>query len=214
MGGKPSCKCRLLIFSLKEIWLSFRVCDENVRLFSVFAFLASWKTAKIVMEKSWNFIIRFLWEPCTKSAGSVLLCQQHALDGCVVFRIEPTCSCLCVPSRHTLLTSLEMRPLVISRYEFTSSLSMQSCMRICLCKWSYHSVCMPKTSFQALTLAMCPLSRMPFWGCRASSGHHNLFSTGPWGQWFFLLVLRMPPLFLLGIGKTRKATLIRTYFLL
>ena len=31
---------------------------------------------------------------------------------------------------------------------------------------------------------------------------------------FFFLVLRMPPLFLLGIGKTRKATLIRTYFLL
>ena len=29
---------------------------------------------------------------------------------------------------------------------------------------------------------------------------------------FFFLVLRMPPLFLLGIGKTRKATLIRTYF--
>ena len=28
---------------------------------------------------------------------------------------------------------------------------------------------------------------------------------------FFFLVLRMPPLFLLGIGKTRKATLIRTY---
>ena len=27
-----------------------------------------------------------------------------------------------------------------------------------------------------------------------------------------VLVLRMPPLFLLGIGKTRKATLIRTYF--
>ena len=26
------------------------------------------------------------------------------------------------------------------------------------------------------------------------------------------LVLRMPPLFLLGIGKTRKTTLIRTYF--
>ena len=66
---------------------------------------------------------------------------------------------------------------------------------------------------QALTLAMCPLARMPFWGCRASSGHHNLFSTGPRGQcFFFFLVLRMPPLFLLGIGKTRKATLIRTYF--
>ena len=33
------------------------------------------------------------------------------------------------------------------------------------------------------------------------------------GQWiFFFLVLRMPPLFLLGIGKTRKATLIHTYF--
>ena len=29
---------------------------------------------------------------------------------------------------------------------------------------------------------------------------------------FFFLVLRVPPLFLLGIGKTRKATLIRTYF--
>ena len=29
---------------------------------------------------------------------------------------------------------------------------------------------------------------------------------------YFFLVLRMPPLFLLGIGKTRKATLIRTYF--
>ena len=28
----------------------------------------------------------------------------------------------------------------------------------------------------------------------------------------FFLVLRMPPLFLLGIGKTRKATLIRSYF--
>ena len=38
---------------------------------------------------------------------------------------------------------------------------------------------------QALTLAMCPLARMPFWGCRASSGHHNLFSTGPRGQLFF-----------------------------
>ena len=38
----------------------------------------------------------------------------------------------------------------------------------------------------------------------------------PERQWFFFffffLVLRMPPLFLLGIGKTRKATLIRTYF--
>ena len=44
------------------------------------------------------------------------------------------------------------------------------------------------------------------------SGHHNLFSTGPRGQCFFFLVLRMPPLFLLEIGKTRKATLIRTYF--
>ena len=31
-------------------------------------------------------------------------------------------------------------------------------------------------------------------------------------DFFFFLVLRMPPLFLLGIGKTRKATLIRTYF--
>ena len=29
---------------------------------------------------------------------------------------------------------------------------------------------------------------------------------------FFFLVVCMPPLFLLGIGKTRKATLIRTYF--
>ena len=29
---------------------------------------------------------------------------------------------------------------------------------------------------------------------------------------FIFLVLRMPPLFILGIGKTRKATLIRTYF--
>ena len=29
---------------------------------------------------------------------------------------------------------------------------------------------------------------------------------------FFFLVLRIPTLFLLGIGKTRKATLIRTYF--
>ena len=38
----------------------------------------------------------------------------------------------------------------------------------------------------------------------------------PEGPVFFLflffLVLRMPPLFLMGIGKTRKATLIRTYF--
>ena len=72
-------------------------------------------------------------------------------------------------------------------------------------------------TLQALTLAMCPLARMPFWGCRASSGHHNLFFTSPRGQWiffffFFFLVLHMPPLFLLGIGKTRKATLIRTYF--
>ena len=35
-----------------------------------------------------------------------------------------------------------------------------------------------------------------------------------WPEWpvFFFCVLRMPPLFLLGIGKTRKATLIRTYF--
>ena len=66
---------------------------------------------------------------------------------------------------------------------------------------------------QALTLAMCPLGRMPFWGCRASSGHHSLFSTGTGPVFFFFfLVLRMPPLFLLGIGKTRKATLIRTYF--
>ena len=74
---------------------------------------------------------------------------------------------------------------------------------------------------QALTLAMCPLARMPFWGCRASSGHHNLFSTGPRGQWFsftffffffFFLVLHMLPLFLLGISKTRKATLIRIHF--
>ena len=67
---------------------------------------------------------------------------------------------------------------------------------------------------QALTLAMCPLSRMPFWGCRASSGHHNLFSAGPVGFFynFFFLVLRIPPLFLLGIGKTRKTTLIRTSF--
>ena len=31
---------------------------------------------------------------------------------------------------------------------------------------------------------------------------------------FLFLVLRMPPLFLLGIGKNRKAKLIRTYFLL
>ena len=29
---------------------------------------------------------------------------------------------------------------------------------------------------------------------------------------FFFLALRMPPLFLLGIGKTREAMLIRTYF--
>ena len=34
---------------------------------------------------------------------------------------------------------------------------------------------------------------------------------GPVDFFFFFLVLRMPPLFLLGIGKTRKATLIRTY---
>ena len=35
---------------------------------------------------------------------------------------------------------------------------------------------------------------------------------GPVDFFFFFLVLHMPPLFLLGIGKTRKATLIRTYF--
>ena len=35
---------------------------------------------------------------------------------------------------------------------------------------------------------------------------------GPVDFFFFFLVLRMPPLFLLGIGKTWKATLIRTYF--
>ena len=66
-----------------------------------------------------------------------------------------------------------------------------------------------------LDIGYVPAARMPFWGCRASSGHHNLYSTDPRGQWFFyfiFLVLRMPPLFLLGIGKTRKATLIRTYF--
>ena len=40
---------------------------------------------------------------------------------------------------------------------------------------------------QALTLAMCPLSRMPFCGCRASSGHHNIYSTGPRGQCFLFL---------------------------
>ena len=60
-------------------------------------------------------------------------------------------------------------------------------------------------------LAMCPLPRMPFWGCRASSGHYNWFSIF-FFFFFFFLVLRMPPLFLLGIGKTRTATLIRTYF--
>ena len=62
-------------------------------------------------------------------------------------------------------------------------------------------------------MAMCPLVRMPFRGCRASSGHHNLFSTGPRGQWiFYFFLVRKKNLFLLGIGKTRKATLIRTYF--
>ena len=35
---------------------------------------------------------------------------------------------------------------------------------------------------------------------------------GPVVFFCFFLVLRMPPIFLLGIGKTRKATLIRTYF--
>ena len=84
-----------------------------------------------------------------------------------------------------------------------------------LFKYQYHNFSyyrLFKYEWQALTLAMCPLARMPFWGCRASSGHHNWFSTGPRGQWIFFLVLRMPPLFLLGIGKTRKATLIRPYF--
>ena len=34
---------------------------------SVFAYVddqKSWKRVHIVMEKSWNFFIRFLWEPC------------------------------------------------------------------------------------------------------------------------------------------------------
>ena len=35
---------------------------------------------------------------------------------------------------------------------------------------------------QGLTLAMCPLARVHFVGCRASSGHNNSFSTGPRGQ--------------------------------
>ena len=73
------------------------------------------------------------------------------------------------------------------------------------------------TIHQALTLAMCPLFRMPFWGCRASSGHHNWFSTGPRGQCFLFIIIFFSAsyaavIFSLGIGKTRKATLIRTYF--
>ena len=35
---------------------------------------------------------------------------------------------------------------------------------------------------QGLTLAMCPLARVHFLGCRASSGHNNSFSAGPRGQ--------------------------------
>ena len=36
---------------------------------------------------------------------------------------------------------------------------------------------------QGLTLAMCPLARVHFLGCRASSGHNNSVSAGPRGQW-------------------------------
>ena len=70
-----------------------------------------------------------------------------------------------------------------------------------------------KTS-QALTLAMCPLAACLFEAVgpvRATTIYIPLAPRAS-GFLFFFLVLRMPPLFLLGIDKTRKATLIRTYF--
>ena len=62
-----------------------------------------------------------------------------------------------------------------------------------------------------------------YWLCVPAGPHAFLRLSGQFGppqfifHWpkgpvFFFLVLRMPQLFLLGICKTRKATLIRTYF--
>ena len=78
----------------------------------------------------------------------------------------------------------------------------------------YHWPLLAFMATQALTLAMCPLARACLFEAvgpvRATTIYFPL-AQGASG-FFFFLVLRMPPLFLLGIGKIRKATLIRTYF--
>ena len=75
-----------------------------------------------------------------------------------------------------------------------------------------------KEAAQALTLAMCPLARMPWpHACLRLSGQFGppkFIFHWPEGPvfFFFFFSASYAPLFLLGIGKTRKATLIRTYF--
>ena len=74
------------------------------------------------------------------------------------------------------------------------ALSRQRIMGLRLKSHTSHSALWPIVfvGTQALTLAMCPHAYLRL------SGHHNLFSTGPRGQCFFFLVLRMPPLFFTG----------------
>ena len=54
----------------------------------MFPFLASWKTALIVMEKSRNFIIRFMREPCTRPLFVVDNNDGSSADGSPLFAMS------------------------------------------------------------------------------------------------------------------------------
>ena len=68
------------------------------------------------------------------------------------------------------------------------------------------------SAITGLDIGYVPAGPHAFLRLSGQFGPLQLIFHWPEGPVDFFLVLRMPPLFLLGIGKTRKATLIRTYF--
>ena len=73
-------------------------------------------------------------------------------------------------------------------------------------------LCRNTQYYAGLDIGYVPAGPHAFLRLSGQFGPPQFIFHWPEGPVVFFLVLRMQPLFLLGIGKTRKATLIRTYF--